>query len=141
MPSRGQLNRTNYETADPAPSAMLAGEGPKTFGKGNTQPVRLYVNGVFYSYLRGQRNSYQHTALLKLQGVQDSKAAEFYFGKRVAYIYKGKVPKNGTRFRVKWGKIVRAHGSNGAVRAKFRSNLPASALGSRVRVMLYPSRV
>ncbi len=92
MPSRGQLARTNHETTSARPADIISGSGSGERSVGNTQPVRLYVKGCFYSYLRGQRNSYQHTALLKLQGVQDKKAAEFYFGKRVAYIYKVSAP-------------------------------------------------
>jgi large subunit ribosomal protein L35Ae len=75
---------------------------------------------------RGRRNTYHHTSLLKIDGVQDKASSEFYYGKKVAYVYKAKTATNGSKLRVVWGKILRAHGSNGVVRAKFASNLNVS---------------
>ncbi|RYG53046.1 hypothetical protein EON66_09095 [archaeon] len=86
-------------------------------------------------------NQDSHTNILKLQGVNDSDATNFYLGKRVAYIFKAKTEKNGSKFRVIWGRITRSHGTSGAVRAKFARNLPPKALGGNVRVMLYPSHI
>lgn len=101
------------------------------------QPVRLYVKGVFTGFKRGKNTHYQNTSLLKIDGVNDKSETGFYMGKRVAYIYK---VKNGG-FRVTWGRVTRSHGNGGMVRAKFAKNLPAKAIGSQVRVMLYPSSI
>ena len=98
---------------------------------------RLHVDGAILGYQRGLRNQKNIVSLIKIKGADDKKAADFYIGKRVAFITKAA---NGS-FRVNWGKVCRHHGSNGVVRCRFARNLPPQAIGGRVRVMLYPSRV
>jgi large subunit ribosomal protein L35Ae len=110
------------------------------------RPPRLYVEGAILGYSRGQRNQYQHVSLIKIKNVDTTVDAEFYCGKKIAFVTKTKGPKNkdGTKakqFRVQWGKVCRPHGSNGVVRCRFKRNLPPQAMGGRVRVMLYPSSI
>merc|ERR1712178_674586 len=96
---------------------------------------RLYVKGVVMGYRRALTNQKTHTSLIKIQGVDDSADAKFYFGKKIMYMYRAKSEKDGSRFRVMWGKVCSSHGTSGVVRAKFRKNLPPSAIGAPVRVM------
>ena len=100
---------------------------------------RLYVKGVFTGYRRGKTIQHENTALLRIKGVNARKDAAYYFGKRVAYIWKAKNIKNNTKYRVSWGVVSAAHGNNGQVRARFSRNLTARAMGAPVRVMLYPN--
>ncbi|KAK9235956.1 ribosomal protein L35A [Lipomyces kononenkoae] len=102
---------------------------------------RLYVKGKHLAHQRGKRNSHPGVSLIQIEGVSSPKDAQFYFGKRVAYVYRAKKEIKGSKIRVIWGKVTRSHGNSGVVRAKFRSNLPPKTFGASVRIMLYPSNI
>eukprot|EP00927_Polykrikos_kofoidii_P009304 TRINITY_DN1387_c0_g1_i1.p1 TRINITY_DN1387_c0_g1~~TRINITY_DN1387_c0_g1_i1.p1 ORF type:complete len:148 (-),score=17.83 TRINITY_DN1387_c0_g1_i1:155-535(-) len=125
------------------PAAAIESGKKKTRSskKNSVQPVRLYCKGVILGYKRSKVNQYPNCSLLKIDGVRTSSDAQFYCGKRVAYVYKAKREVKNTKYRVIWGKVRRTHGNSGVVRAKFRKNIPPKAFGAPCRVMLYPSNI
>jgi len=105
------------------------------------EACRLYVRGLILGYKRARTNQTNHTSLIKLENVADKPSTDFYLGKKLCYIYKAHTKKKGTVFRTSWGKVTRAHGTSGVVRAKFKKNLPPSSMGGKIRCMLYPSTI
>lgn len=109
----------------------------------SAQEPKLYVNATFTSFRRSKRQINPNQALLEIQGVNSKEEAKFYVGKKVASYVKPKVGKDGKKIEghINWGVITQEHGNSGIVRAKFDRNLPPVALGSKVRVMLFPSNI
>lgn len=75
-----------------------------------TPPPTVYVKARHLGYQRGKRNTNPNVSLLSLEGVDSTEAAEFYLGKRVAFVYRAQTETRGSKHRVVWGKIRKTHG-------------------------------
>lgn len=112
---------------------------------------RLFMKASLASFRRGLHSQNKNVAILRVDDVNTQQDAEFYAGKRCCYVYHGYKVKRGVRWakaparrsctRAIWGRVTKPHGASGAIRAKFTTDLPAAALGKRVRVYLYPSKI
>eukprot|EP00020_Sapocribrum_chincoteaguense_P001825 CAMPEP_0170739360 /NCGR_PEP_ID=MMETSP0437-20130122/5123_1 /TAXON_ID=0 /ORGANISM="Sexangularia sp." /LENGTH=110 /DNA_ID=CAMNT_0011077817 /DNA_START=63 /DNA_END=395 /DNA_ORIENTATION=+ len=108
--------------------------------KSSISSPRLHVRGAILGFRRSKGRQYPSVSLVKIEGVATKDEAKFYLGKKVALITKGTSDKK-HKYRVNWGKIRAAHGSNGTVRVAFRKNVDPKRFGSTCRVMLFPSRI
>lgn len=111
-----------------------------------TKVIRLHTKAVHLGYKRNRRNQHCGQSRIQIEGVKDRKDAQYYMGKRVAYVYKTPTLKKTpygeeSKYRVMWGRIIAPHGNSGHVRAKFGNNLPSNSIGKELRVMLYPSTI
>ncbi|KAH9921700.1 60S ribosomal protein L33-A-like protein [Epithele typhae] len=103
--------------------------------------TRLYSKGRILGHKRSKRNSRPNTSLLQIEGVANKEDAQYYLGKRVAFVYRAKTEVRGSKVRVIWGRVTRPHGNSGVVKGKFSSNLPPHSFGASVRVMMFPSNI
>ena len=82
----------------------------------------LYSKAKVLGFKRGKRTQTNHTSLIRIEGVRTPDAAKFYFGKRLAYVYRAARAIDGSHVRVIWGKV----------RPRPALRVPRSRVGSRI---------
>jgi len=85
------------------------------------------MKATVLSYRRGARTMHGNQLLIEMEGVDSKELASRYIGKRVVWTSPGK--------KQIFGRIVKTHGSNGVVRARFPKGLPGTAVGNKIEIM------
>ena len=149
---RRQKGKLNFGKGHAARERKIKSlKGKKESVKRARSSPRLFMKGTLASFRRGLNHQRKDTALIRIDDVNTKPDAEFYEGKRCCFVYHGYKEKRCVRFakaparrsntRALWGRVTKTHGGSGVVRAKFAKDLPGSALGRRIRVYLYPSKI
>ena len=103
--------------------------------------VRIHAEGIFCGYRRAKNKQNNNQVLVRIDGVNSKDEAAFYMGKVVRFECVN-VAKDGIETnKRKEGKVIGTHGNNGVVRVKFQKNLHGQAIGSAVKVLLWPSKI
>ena len=84
------------------------------------------VQGVIVNYRRGVGTQANNQMIIEIPAVNSKARAQAYLGKRVEWTT--------SAGRILAGRITAAHGSKGAVRARFDNPLPGQAIGTPIEV-------
>jgi large subunit ribosomal protein L35Ae len=147
---KGPVFGENHLNREKKIAQLKAGKAKISVKRARSSP-RLYMKATLAGFRRGLNNQRKDTALIRIDDVNTKQDAEFYAGKRVAYVYHGykvkrcvnfsKAPARRSNTRAVWGRVTKPHGNAGTVRAKFANALPGQAIGKRIRVYLFPSKI
>jgi large subunit ribosomal protein L35Ae len=83
------------------------------------------MDGILKNYRRGINTAHPKQFVIIVNGIDSRAKASALAGKKV--VWKGKNFES-------TGKILSAHGNNGAVRAKFPNGLPGQAISTKVEI-------
>ena len=83
--------------------------------------------GVVVSYRRGKHLQHPNQVILVFDDIKTRPEAAALIGRRTKWI-----SSTGKEFL---GKVLNVHGNSGAVRAKFRTNLPGQAIGTPLELL------
>jgi ribosomal protein L35AE/L33A len=91
---------------------FFAGDVTLATSVASTTPTPTPGTSHLRTYTSLRMESDKRYSLVKIEGVDDSKAASFYLGKKVAFVYRAKREVRGSNIRVIWGKVTRPHGTS-----------------------------
>jgi len=83
--------------------------------------------GLIKNYRRSRKSHTPNQAIIIVEGIDSKQKASALVGKKVSF--------QASKETAIAGKIMSAHGDNGAVRAKFDKGLPGQALGQKVSII------
>lgn len=92
----------------------------------STKNVLKGRQGTVVSYRRGKHLQHPNQVILIFDDINSRSEAAALVGQKVKWISESE--------RDFLGKVLGVHGNSGAVRAKFRTNLPGQAIGTPVYV-------
>ncbi len=87
------------------------------------------MEGVIVNYRSAKHRQTPNHIIIKINGVDSIEKAKKLAGKEV--VWKNPIGKN--KMEIK-GKVAKAHGNSGAIRAIFERGLPGQAIGTKVSI-------